>query len=334
MDTSLELRCRRLLNELGLIGTDDALVVEPLSGGVASDIAKVTTQNETYCVKFALPKLRVKADWFAPVERNFAEYCWLKSVADISPESALKLYGHSSDDHGFAMAFLSGQHTYLLKQKLFDGKGHIDDAQAIGDLLGKIHQASSSEHYDTQPFQNQDDFHAIRIEPYLLYTAVKHPDLKDNLHDMADDLYKARSVLIHGDVSPKNIMFSNNTPYILDAECATMGDPAFDLAFCLNHFILKAIYVPSCHQKYLSFCEAFWAAYKPYVTWENPSRLEKRLVQLLPMLMLARVDGKSPVEYFNKAQQQDVRDIAIPLIKQPHNLLSTFVKVLQRGNQS
>lgn len=334
METSLDARCRELLHHLELISENENLIVAPLSGGVASDIAKVSTDKNTYCIKFALAKLRVKADWFAPVERNYAEYCWLKTVADIAPKSSLKLYGHSDQDHGFVMEFLSGEDTYLLKQRLFDGEGQANDAEAIGALLGLIHKTSSKPDFDVTPFQNHDDFHAIRIEPYLLYTATKHDHLKQKLHEMADQLFSANTVLIHGDVSPKNIMFSKSNPYILDAECATMGDPAFDLAFCLNHFILKAIYVPNCFDRYLSFCGTFWDAYKDAVTWEDASQLEKRLVTLLPMLMLARVDGKSPVEYFNEEQGNIVRNVSIPLIEQPENSLSSFLQKIKNGISS
>ena len=88
MAETLKKRCRSLLTDLGLMSGDDTLTVEPLAGGVASDIARVSVNGASYCVKFALPKLRVKADWFAPVERNLAEYRWLQTVAEITPDAA------------------------------------------------------------------------------------------------------------------------------------------------------------------------------------------------------------------------------------------------------
>ena len=66
----LDSRCRQLVAELGL-GTGVRHVVA-LSGGVASDIAMVDLGDRRLCAKFALPKLRVAADWFAPVHRNAA----------------------------------------------------------------------------------------------------------------------------------------------------------------------------------------------------------------------------------------------------------------------
>jgi len=82
---------------------------------------------------------------------------------------------------------------------------------------------------------------------------------------------------------------------MLDAECATMGDPCFDVAFCLNHFILKSLHVRPRSKDYLEFCNSFWKSYSRSVDWEPLDGLEARVALLLPMLMLGRVDGKSPV---------------------------------------
>ena len=94
--------------ELGLAGPQDEVEAEPLTGGVASDIARVRIGEQSYCVKFALSKLKVEADWFAPVHRNAAEYAWLEIASKIAPESAVKLFGRSDTEHGFAMEFLEG----------------------------------------------------------------------------------------------------------------------------------------------------------------------------------------------------------------------------------
>ena len=330
MEQTLGYRCRALVRDLGLASDDASITVERLTGGVASDIARVTVDGHDYCVKFALAKLRVAADWFAPVRRNLAEYSWLEVVSHIAPSSSLKLHGHSPEENGFAMEFLDGDNVYLLKAALLAGDGTADEAAAIGGLLGRIHAASSAPGFNRAPFANHDDFHAIRIEPYLLYTANTHSDLAPQFHAMADALHRSGKVLIHGDVSPKNIMFRDHVPFILDAECATMGDPCFDLAFCLNHYILKAVHLRTRAADYLSFCMALWTAYEPNVTWEEPSAVQDRVCRLLPMLMLGRIDGKSPIEYLDDAARGTVRGLARTLIETPAPDLARFLADLRK----
>jgi hypothetical protein len=102
---------------------------------------------------------------------------------------------------------------------------------------------------------------------------------------------------------------------LLDAECAWFGDPAFDLAFCLNHFLLKAAHLPAHRQALMDSFRALLQAYWPHVRWEPVAPLEARVATLLPGLALARIDGKSPVEYLGEAQRAAVRKGAIALLQ-------------------
>jgi len=314
--------------ELGLGSVDDVVSVQPLTGGVASDIAMIDLGDRRICVKFALGKLKVAEDWHAPVHRNKAEYNWLKTAASILPDTTIKLYGRSEVDNGFAMEYLDGDDVYLWKAALLNAQPDKGEAVDVAEVIGRIHKTSAASGFDASPFQNRDDFHALRLEPYLRFTATRHPALAARLNDQADMLYASDQVLVHGDVSPKNILFRGGKPIVLDAECATMGDPSFDVAFCLNHLVLKAIHIPQTRSALLASVVEFWNAYATHVDWEDPDTLQARISALLPMLMLARVDGKSPVEYLSEPDRQRVRDLSIPLIEAPVARLSDIVQSL------
>ena len=167
-------------------------------------------------------------------------------------------------------------------------------------------------------FANDATFHAIRLEPYLLATAQRHPDCASALQALADRTAATRRVLVHGDVSPKNILVGARGPVLLDAECATFGDPAFDVAFCLNHLLLKCLWLPQHAPHYFACFDAFAAAYLAQVDWEPVAQMEARAARLLPGLLLARVDGKSPVEYVTgETDKNRVRRATTALLLQP-----------------
>src|SRR3569833_3288732 len=75
------------LRRLGLLAGGLEPVVTPLTGGVSSDIMLVEGRTRRFVVKRALPKLRVAADWQAPVERNLYEVAWMREAALAVPES-------------------------------------------------------------------------------------------------------------------------------------------------------------------------------------------------------------------------------------------------------
>lgn len=305
--------------------------MEPLTGGVASDIARVELGTRPVCMKFALARLKVAEDWRAPVTRNAAEYAWLQAAAEILPESAVRLYGHSARLQGFAMEFLAGDDIYLWKNALLAEAPDRGEAAQVGEMLGRVHAASTRPGFDHTAFHNRDDFQALRIEPYLEFTASRHPGLAEPLRRLAGMLYYRGEVLVHGDVSPKNIFFRGGRPVILDAECATLGNACFDPAFCLNHLLLKAVHLPRSRARLLGAVADFWQAYAAHIVWEPAAELEQRTCELLPALMLARIDGKSPVEYLDDAARGQVRSLAIGLIRQPASDFGEFIERITRS---
>ncbi|MCH7958352.1 MAG: phosphotransferase, partial [Proteobacteria bacterium] len=162
----------------------------------------------------------------------------------------------------------------------------------------------------------------IRLEPYLLAAGRAHPDRAEALGALAETTAGTRRALVHGDVSPKNILVGPEGPVFLDAECAWYGDPAFDLAFCLNHLLLKCLWTPRAARGFLACFDALAGAYRAGVDWEDREELEARTARLLPGLLLARVDGKSPVEYLTRRSDVDrVRRVARALLAAPVDTL-------------
>lgn len=286
-----------------------------LAGGVSSDIWRVELEGGPICVKRALPRLRVAQLWEAPVERNIYERRWMETAAAIVPGIAPRILAH--DDSGlFAMEYLDGARYPVWKALLHAGRADPDFAQAVGARLVRVHAATADDARIAAQFATDANFRAIRLEPYLLATAARHPDLADRLAALAVRTADTRRVLVHGDVSPKNILVGPQGPVLLDAECAWFGDPAFDLAFCLNHLLLKCLWTPRAAADFLACFDALAEAYLQGARWEPRATLEARAAALLPGLFLARVDGKSPVEYLtDETDHARVRRVARALLE-------------------
>lgn len=292
-------------------GLGTPLAIQPLSGGVSSDIWRVDLPSGPICVKRALPRLRVAQVWEAPVERNRYERLWLQTAAAAAPGAAPKVLAWD-DAHGlFAMEYLDFP---VWKSVLRSGAADAGFAAAVGEALVAIHGQTAGREDLRAQFPTDAIFHAIRLEPYLLATARHHADLEGRLTALAERTAAAKRCLVHGDVSPKNIVVAPRGPIFLDAECAWYGDPAFDLAFCLNHLFLKCMWVPQSQSGFLSCFDALSGRYLEAVRWEPRAELEARAATLLPGLLLGRIDGKSPVEYLDEAQRDRVRHIARSLL--------------------
>jgi aminoglycoside phosphotransferase (APT) family kinase protein len=305
------------LRELDLAGSEELGGV-PLSGGVSSDIWRIDLLQGPVCAKRALPKLRVEADWYAPIERNRYEARWMQVAEAAAPGSAPRVLGQHPALGVLVMSYLPPTHHRLWKQQLREGQADVATAQAVGRTLARIHAHSAAHAELAAQFDTDRIFFDIRLEPYLIATAAKHPDLAPVLQALVASTQAHKHALVHGDVSPKNILVGAGGPVLLDAECAWWGDPAFDVAFCLNHLLLKCLWNPAASARFFACFGALAGAYLEGVDWEPRAGVEQRAAALLPGLFLARVDGKSPVEYVTAQAQRDaVRRTARALLKRP-----------------
>ena len=300
------------------LGFIDDLTWTKLSGGVSCDAWRVADGGREICVKRALAKLNVTDEWRAPVGRTWHEYLWFETAREIWPDVAPQPLAVDDTLGLIAMAYLPDANHRLWKRDLLDG--HVDPsvARAVGERLGAIHAATARRPELAAKFATDEAFFALRLEPYLLAAAVRRPLVAPALRVLVDLTASTHLALVHGDVSPKNILIGPTGPVFLDAETAWWGDPAFDLAFCLNHLLLKTLVVadrgPALSVSFAALAQAYLAK----VDWEGAAGLEARAARLLPGLLLARVDGKSPAEYLtDPAHKAFIRAFAEPLLMSP-----------------
>lgn len=323
------------VGEMGLLAVGERIEIASLSGGVSCDVYRVDIADRApMVVKRALPKLRVSADWRAPPARSEAEVAWIELVSGLNPQWVPKILGVDRERHLFAMEYLPPERYPIWKAELAAGRIDVGFAASVGAALSQIHTATAGRADIAQLFANEEQFRALRLDPYLLFTAERHPELSPAMRDVADGIARSRIALMQGDISPKNILCGPDGPVFLDAETACYGDPAFDLAFCLNHFLLKSVWHPEWRDRYAQSFRAVHQAYRSGVKWENAEVLGRRTARLLPMLFLARVDGKSPVEYLTRETDKSfVRTNARAMIDHPPNSLDELAKRYFAGSK-
>ncbi len=304
------------LRDAGVLAAGEDARLSPLAGGVSSDIFRIDTDlGRTLAVKRSIPRLRVEADWRAPVRRWAGEVRWLRLVRALDARLAPEVLAVVPSAHIFVMAFLDPATHPVWKDTM--AAGHVDPAfaGAVGRDLARIHAYSAGRSDIALDFADSDCFHALRVSPFLLFTAERHPDLGQRLRRLAGYLATRRFALVHGDISPKNILIGPEGPVFLDAECVAYGDPAFDLAFCLTHLLLKTVWLKPHGEALMTAFDALRSSYAAGVTWEPASLLDRRAAALVGALLLARVDGKSPAPYLtDTADQAFVRQAARGLL--------------------
>ena len=321
--------------------SDPYASLTPLAGGVSSDIYLVSDGDNRFVVKRALAKLRVRGEWFASVGRNATEQEYIRCISSFMPEVVPRLTSSNPHAGYFCMEFL-GSDFDNWKNLLLDGVCLTEHAARAGEILGIIHHKTAGDTGIARKFETSVDFHQLRLEPYLLTTGRRHPGLREYFEREAARLETTRETLVHGDFSPKNILICGGRMVLLDCEVAWYGDPAFDCAFLLNHFFLKALYHAPINYGLEEMAASFLAAYRTARGDGAAQIVEQRLVPLLLMLLLARVDGKSPAEYLAEPKRRFIRDFVTSHLPEPPDDLASLggiwfvavVRSFQKDKQS
>ncbi|WP_051663418.1 phosphotransferase family protein [Alicyclobacillus macrosporangiidus] len=289
-------------------GTRATLV--PLTGGVSSEVVLVRN-GRSLVLKRALAKLRVKEDWYAGTERNQVEAECLRRVSALAPDFVPELVLEDRDASLFAMEYVDGP---TWKAELLAGRMDFFVPEQLGRFLGALHRSSYKNPAWLAPFESKALFYQLRVSPYFVFIRPRYAAWTEALDFVIDGLMSRSEVLVHGDFSPKNVLLRQGQPCVLDWEVAHAGHPAFDVGFLLSHLLLKAIHFgvngQACHQA----AQVFYDTYFREVQVLPEPEYRPMVMRTTGALMLARVDGKSPVEYLTPSEQEVARRGGIALL--------------------
>lgn len=304
----------------GLIGDAERPTVRELGGGVSNLVLLVEFPGEAqaperrWVVKQSLEKLRVQDDWRSERGRIFREAAAIRALRPVVGDAVPEVL-HVDHDNFLCIMTAAPRGSAVWKESLLAGDVDLRVARAVGELLARIIKASRADLRFCEEFNNRTVFDQLRVDPYYRTTASRRPEVARALHELIEDSWAIRTALVHGDYSPKNILARNGSIFLIDFEVVHWGDPAFDSGFLLNHLCLKSFHRPHLAQLYLDAAREFWKELLAALEIQGASDFERMTARHLGGLMLARIDGKSPVEYItDPATKERVRGAATRLL--------------------
>lgn len=283
-----------------------------LPGGVSSDIWIRQTDDGPIVIKRALDRLKVAADWHASPDRSHIEVRALEAAAVlIGSEHVPTVLWEDRPKHMFAMT-LADPGLLNWKLELLAGRVDLQTSAAVGDMLALLHRRSSGSSELSIKFGDQESFRELRIDPFFLRVADRYPEIGPAIKEVVDEMSRRRSVLVHGDFSPKNLLVRGEQVVVLDFEVAHWGDPAFDLGFCAAHLLLKAWRRTADEGSYI---RALVMLLERYSAGFSDGPIDQHLTRMTACLILARTDGDSPVDYQLDLDITKVRSAARALLQ-------------------
>jgi hypothetical protein len=299
-----------------------------LAGGVSNRTVLVERPTgESWVVKQALAKLRVAVDWFSDPKRIGREALGLKHLAEIAPQNITPLIFEDPAHHVLAMQAVPKAHENW-KSMLLAGRVEADHAEQFARLLGTIHRRGWERRAEFATiFGDRSFFESLRVEPYYLYTAQQVPDARQFLKELVFETRMRQMTLVHGDYSPKNVLVREGRLILLDHEVIHFGDPAFDLGFALTHLLAKGHHLPRHRSAFARAASSFWRTYRQtlgIVRWGGD--LEEFAVKHTLACMLARVAGRSPLEYLDGGERAWQQSAVLMMVGDPPSSIDDLVE--------
>lgn len=312
---------REYLVGRGLAENAGEILVCEMGGGVSNTVLLVEWPEEPkrrWVVKQSLPKLRVQDEWYSNRERIFREAKAIEALRDVLGRWSLpEIIDVDRSNFAYTMTAAPGG-SEPWKALLLRGEIKMGVARRAGELLRNLIGAGREIPTLRVQFDDRTVFKELRIDPYYRTTAMRHPELRSAYDGLIADSWAVRTSVVHGDYSPKNILVKGFGVVLIDFEVVHWGDPAFDTGFLLNHLFLKACYKPLCRRQYFEAAREFWRSLVQGGGNEMSDDFEKLSMRHLGALMLARIDGKSPVEYIKSdPARQQVRQLARGILLEP-----------------
>lgn len=307
-------RLLRYLRDCQRIARDEAPICRTLAGGVSNRTVWVERSGQAdWVIKQALNKLRVQVDWFSAPERIQREAAGLRSFANVIPGHVPEFVFEDTENHILAMTAVPQPHDNWKALLL---AGHIETAHArsFGRLLAKIHNAAEQIPALADQFAERRFFEELRLEPYYGYAAARAPQAAAFLNRLIRDTRARRFALVHGDYSPKNALLHQRKLIILDYEVLHFGDPAFDIGFSLTHFLSKAHRLSAHRDAFLDMARQYWQSYLNELRPDLRAPVQQFAVKHTLACLLARVAGRSPLEYLDGHERARQQRIVIALI--------------------
>ena len=307
--------------------------MKTLAGGVSNRTVWVKRQTgEAWVLKQALAKLRVNVDWFSDPARVHREALGLRWLEKLAPPGTItRLVFEDQQHHLLAIQAVPDPHENW-KTMLLRGDLQTNHVEQFATILATIHL--NADPSIALEFDDRSFFESLRLEPYYAYTAQQVPEARKFLERLIIDTRGFRWTLVHGDFSPKNILVHNGRLVLLDHEVVHWGDGAFDVGFALAHFLSKAHHLPALRARFADAASHFSFVYNAMRNMpEGDPVYEWEIVRHTLGCLLARVAGRSPLEYLNERERDRQRRAVVRMVQAPPKtvaaLASTFVRLCE-----
>ena len=225
----------------------NVLNITKLTGGLMHKMFKVKTNKGIYCIKVLNPEVMSR-------EEAYDNFVLAEKISNFAKEKGIPVSNALTIKDNFINKF---DGYYYMVFDFVNGKVLTDDeitvnhCKKIGNILAKLHsldykeiglESNITEYkrlYDWESYINNPNFNNMPYKELYLVNYKKYNSMLKRANERFNDSNK-KYAICHRDMDPKNVMWDNDNPIIIDWECAGVSNPERELledALCWSGFL-------------------------------------------------------------------------------------------------
>lgn len=214
----------------------EVIKITKLTGGLMHKMFKVETTTEVYAIKVLNPEVMSRSE-------AYDNFVISEKIANLANNNGIPVSSAKIIDGNFITKLDS---SYYMVFDFIQGKTLTDEeittvhCEKIGEILSNIHSldykslgltpdvVAYKRLYDWESYINNPNFNKMSYKDLFLANYLKYNSILKRANTRFNETNTTQTIC-HRDMDPKNVMWNNDKPIIIDWESASLANPYREL---------------------------------------------------------------------------------------------------------
>lgn len=214
----------------------EVIKITKLTGGLMHKMFKVETTTGVYAIKVLNPEVMSRSE-------AYDNFVISEKIANLANDNGIPVSSAKIIDGNFITKLDS---SYYMVFDFIEGKTLTDEeittvhCEKIGEILSNIHSldykglgltpdvVEYKRLYDWESYINNPNFNKMSYKDLFLANYLKYNSILKRANTRFNETNTTQTIC-HRDMDPKNVMWNNDKPIIIDWESASLANPYREL---------------------------------------------------------------------------------------------------------
>jgi 5-methylthioribose kinase len=217
------------------------LIVSEQLGGFANFVYRLDTDKGQFYLKQRPTYIKTRPEIPRNPQDVADEIHAYELLSGVMPKGSVPQLVHVDRKECLFITSAAKNEGTVLSEAIASGKYEVHSGELVGELLASLHGKTLGSELIIRDNEREKQFYDRQYQWLVRDLPYKNESVRQQTLAKTLQIAASPKALIWGDLSPKNIVLSNDSVAFVDLETVHKGDPAFDLGYILGHILLEGL---------------------------------------------------------------------------------------------